>query len=62
MNVLVAKLPADGHQKDPGSEVVVNLCGALNQLVTGSSLAARDLTFFDGIPKLLAIKTSHDNR
>ncbi|CAL8404397.1 unnamed protein product [Boreogadus saida] len=61
VNVLVAKLPADGHQKDPGSEVVVNLCGALNQLVTGSSLAARDLTFFDGIPKLLAIKTSHDN-
>ncbi|CAL8350114.1 unnamed protein product [Merluccius merluccius] len=61
VNVLVAKLPRDGNQKDPCSEVVVNICGALNQLVTGSSLAARDITFFDGVPKLLAIKTSHDN-
>ncbi|KAJ3593107.1 hypothetical protein NHX12_005444 [Muraenolepis orangiensis] len=61
VNVLVAKLPGDGLQKEPSSEVVVNICGALNQLVTGSSLAARDITFFDGVPKLLAIKTSHDN-
>ncbi|XP_074534440.1 plakophilin-3a [Halichoeres trimaculatus] len=58
---LVAKLPADGHQKEPSSEVVVNICGALNNLVIGSSLAARDIAFFDGLPKLVAIKSSHDS-
>uniref|UniRef100_A0A8C4GTA3 Plakophilin-3 n=1 Tax=Dicentrarchus labrax TaxID=13489 RepID=A0A8C4GTA3_DICLA len=61
VNILVTKLPADGHQKDPTSDVVVNICGILNNLVTSSSLAARDINFFDGIPKLIGIKTSHDN-
>ncbi|CAL9701284.1 unnamed protein product [Knipowitschia caucasica] len=61
VNVLVAKLPADGHQRSPCSEVVVNLCGALNHLVTSSSLAARDISYFNGLPKLLGIKGSHDN-
>ncbi|XP_020514636.1 plakophilin-3a isoform X2 [Labrus bergylta] len=58
---LVTKLPADGHQKEPSSEVVVNICGVLNNLVTGSSLAARDIAFFDGLSKLVAIKNSNDN-
>lgn len=61
VNVLVNKLPSDGHQKEPSSEVVVNICGVLNNLVTGSSLAARDITYFDGLPKLVSIKSSHDN-
>ncbi|XP_052010093.1 plakophilin-3-like [Xyrauchen texanus] len=61
VNVLVTKLPSDGHQKDPSSDVVVNICGVLNNLVTASSVAARDITFFDGLPKLVSIKTSHDN-
>ncbi|XP_059367201.1 plakophilin-3-like isoform X2 [Carassius carassius] len=61
VNVLVNKLPSDGHQKEPSSDVVVNICGVLNSLVTGSSLAARDITYFDGLPKLVSIKTSHDN-
>ncbi|XP_051558503.1 plakophilin-3-like isoform X1 [Myxocyprinus asiaticus] len=61
VNILVAKLPSDGHQKDPSSDVVVNICGVLNNLVTASSVAARDITFFDGLPKLVSIKTSHDN-
>ncbi|XP_008287919.1 plakophilin-3a isoform X2 [Stegastes partitus] len=61
VNQLVEKLPEDGHQKDPSSEVVVNICGVLNNLVTGSSLAARDICFFDGIPKLIGIKTSHES-
>ncbi|XP_028812202.1 plakophilin-3 isoform X2 [Denticeps clupeoides] len=60
VNILVSKLPGDGHQKEPSSEVVVNICGVLNNLVAGSSLAARDIAFFDGLPKLVAIKTSHD--
>lgn len=61
VRVLVSKLPSDGLQKTPSSEVVVNICGALNHLVTCSSLAARDICYFDGLPKLVGIKTSHDN-
>ncbi|KAK9971691.1 hypothetical protein ABG768_025045 [Culter alburnus] len=61
VNILVNKLPTDGYQKEPSSDVVVNICGVLNNLVTGSSLAARDITYFDGLPKLVSIKTSHDN-
>lgn len=62
VKVLVSKLPSDGHQKTPSCEVVVNMCGALNNLVSSSSLAARDISYFNGIPKLVGIKTSHDNR
>ncbi|XP_061669715.1 plakophilin-3-like [Syngnathoides biaculeatus] len=61
VNVLVSKLPADGHQKTPSSEVVVNICAALNHLVTCSSLAARDISYFNGLPKLVGIKTARDN-
>lgn len=59
---MVTKLPADGHQKEPSSDVVVNICGVLNNLVTCSSLAARDITYFDGIPKLISIKESANSR
>lgn len=62
MNNLVTKLPVDGKQKEPSSDVVVNICGILNNLVTGSSIAARDITYFEGLPKLIGIKDSHDNR
>lgn len=58
----MTKLPADGNQKEPSSEVVVNVCGVLNNLVTSSFLAARDITFFDGLPKLVGIKDTHDSR
>ncbi|CAJ1056523.1 plakophilin-3a isoform X1 [Xyrichtys novacula] len=58
---LVAKLPEDGHQKVPSSDVVVNICGVLNNLVTGSQLAARDIAFFDGVSKLVSIKNSNDS-
>ncbi|XP_041852232.1 plakophilin-3a isoform X2 [Melanotaenia boesemani] len=58
---LVEKLPEDGQQKEPSSEVVVNICGILNNLVTGSSLAARDITFFNGLPNLMGIKNTHDS-
>ncbi|XP_026058786.1 plakophilin-3-like [Carassius auratus] len=61
VNPLLSKLPADGRQKEPSSDVVVNICGALNNLVTSSMVAARDITFFDGLPKLMGIKTSHDS-
>ncbi|KAJ8002523.1 hypothetical protein DPEC_G00159790 [Dallia pectoralis] len=58
---LVNKLPVDGNHKEPSSDVVVNICGALNNLVASSSLAARDITFFDGLQKLVAIKDTHDS-
>ncbi|XP_042183567.1 plakophilin-3 [Oncorhynchus tshawytscha] len=61
VNNLVDKLPADGQQKEPSSDVVVNICGTLNNLVTCSSVAARDITFFDGLQKLVAIKNSNDS-
>ncbi|KAK7912999.1 hypothetical protein WMY93_013210 [Mugilogobius chulae] len=61
VNVLVSKLPPDGLQKTPSSEVVVNICGALNHLVACSSLAARDISYFNGLPKLVGIKGTHDN-
>ncbi|XP_046890468.1 plakophilin-3a isoform X2 [Hypomesus transpacificus] len=61
VNNLVSKLPSDGRQTLPTSEVVVNICGTLNNLVTSSSVAARDITFFDGLQKLVAIKNSHDS-
>ncbi|XP_076011457.1 plakophilin-3-like isoform X2 [Genypterus blacodes] len=61
VNVLVTKLPSDGLQKAPSSEVVVNICGALNHLVSSSSLAARDISYFNGLPKLVGIKSSHDS-
>lgn len=62
VNPLVTKLPSDGQQKTPSSEVVVNICGVLNNLVTSSFYAARDIAFFDGLPKLVGIKDTHDNR
>ncbi|XP_060931901.1 plakophilin-3a [Limanda limanda] len=58
VNPLVSKLPDDEHQKEPSSDVVVNICGILNNLVTGSPLAARDISFFNGLPKLVALKNS----
>ncbi|XP_022598181.1 plakophilin-3-like isoform X1 [Seriola dumerili] len=61
VNVLVSKLPSDGLQKTPSSEVVVNICGALNHLVACSSIAARDISYFNGLPKLVGIKSFHDS-
>ncbi|XP_059191535.1 plakophilin-3a [Centropristis striata] len=61
VNNLVTKLPDDGQKKEPSSDVVVNICGILNNLVTCSTLAARDITFFDGLPKLIGIRDSHDS-
>lgn len=58
MGPLLDKLPASGIEDDHSIDMVVNICGALNNLVTGSSLAARDIAYFDGLPKLMEIKKS----
>ncbi|XP_039502851.1 plakophilin-3a isoform X2 [Pimephales promelas] len=61
VNLLVIKLPSDGQQKEPSNDVVMNICGALNNLVTSSMVAARDIAYFDGLPKLVGIKLTHDS-
>uniref|UniRef100_A0A3Q0S3H3 Plakophilin 3a n=1 Tax=Amphilophus citrinellus TaxID=61819 RepID=A0A3Q0S3H3_AMPCI len=58
---LVEKLPEDGNQKLPSSDVVVNICGVLNNLVTNSINAARDITTFGGLQKLMNIRDSRDH-
>uniref|UniRef100_A0A7N6BXH7 Plakophilin 3 n=1 Tax=Anabas testudineus TaxID=64144 RepID=A0A7N6BXH7_ANATE len=60
VNNLVAKLPNDGNENLPSSDVVINICGVFNNLVTGSYLAARDICYFNGLQKLMAIRDSHD--
>ncbi|XP_013869060.1 plakophilin-3a [Austrofundulus limnaeus] len=57
---VIEKLPEDGNQKTPQDEVVTNLCGILNNLVMHSEVAARDICFYNGINKLMGIKTKHD--
>ncbi|XP_057185629.1 plakophilin-3a isoform X2 [Triplophysa rosa] len=57
---LIPKLPSDGRQKNPSSDVVVNMCGALNNLVTSSSLAARDIAYFNGLSNLVGIRSNND--
>ncbi|XP_055048238.2 plakophilin-3a isoform X1 [Misgurnus anguillicaudatus] len=57
---LVVLLPDDGTVRTPSSDVVMNICGALNNLVTTSSVAARDISYFDGLPKLQGIYSNHD--
>lgn len=59
---LLAKLTANDRQKETYSDVVVNICGALNNLVTSSMVAAQEITTNDGLPKLMDIKTHHDSR
>uniref|UniRef100_A0A671N116 Plakophilin-3-like n=1 Tax=Sinocyclocheilus anshuiensis TaxID=1608454 RepID=A0A671N116_9TELE len=61
VNPLLTKLPIDGRQKESSSDVVVNVCGALNNLVTSSMVAARDIAFFDGLPKLTPKYTTKIN-
>ncbi|XP_047451986.1 plakophilin-3a isoform X2 [Mugil cephalus] len=58
VGTLVEKLPDNGVEKERTVDTVVNICGFLNNLVTCSALAARDILFFDGVPKLLEIKKS----
>lgn len=60
--MVVEKMPEDGNQKDPLTEVVINLCGILNNLVINSQVAARDICFYNGIQKLIGIKKNHDSR
>ncbi|XP_041074391.1 plakophilin-3-like isoform X2 [Polyodon spathula] len=58
---LLVKLPSDSSQAELSSEVIINICGVLNNLVMGSSVAARDIAFFDGLQKLVPIKNNRSS-
>ncbi|KAM4572670.1 plakophilin-3a [Odontesthes bonariensis] len=58
---LLDKLPENGRQKQPSSEVVINICGALNSMVTGSSVAAKEIASHGGLMKLSGIRDEHDS-
>lgn len=59
---MIEKLPEDGEETTPQEEVVMNLCGILNNLVMHSEVAAREICFYKGIDKLVGIKKKHDSR
>uniref|UniRef100_A0A8D2IJ87 Plakophilin 3 n=1 Tax=Varanus komodoensis TaxID=61221 RepID=A0A8D2IJ87_VARKO len=46
--------------KWPPADVVVNIIAVLNNLVVESSIAARDIVYFDGLRKLFYIKKKRD--
>ncbi|KAK3526030.1 hypothetical protein QTP70_012777 [Hemibagrus guttatus] len=58
---LMTALPNDGSQKTPSPDVVINICGALNNLVSCSEVAAREIATSGGLQKLTGIRNSHDN-
>ncbi|KAM9753559.1 plakophilin-3a isoform 1-T1 [Menidia menidia] len=59
INSLLEKLPRNSPN-DTSNEVILNICGVLNNLVTGSFVAARDINFFNGVEKLMCIKNTKD--
>uniref|UniRef100_A0A8C6VIJ3 Plakophilin-3 n=1 Tax=Naja naja TaxID=35670 RepID=A0A8C6VIJ3_NAJNA len=58
---LIEKLPGSSGDKWPPIEVVVNIIAVLNNLVVESSIAARDIVYFDGLRKLFYIKKKRDS-
>ncbi|XP_012735727.3 plakophilin-3a isoform X2 [Fundulus heteroclitus] len=57
---LVEKLPDDGRQKTPSADVVIAICGALNNLVIQSLDSARDIANCGGLKKLKGIKNDYE--
>ncbi|XP_006131714.3 plakophilin-3 [Pelodiscus sinensis] len=61
VNHLIEKLPGSVGEKEPPADVIVNIVAVLNNLVVGSSVAARDIVYFDGLRKLFYIKKKRDS-
>lgn len=59
---LVEKLPGSDSKTNPSDEVAVNICAVLNNLVMESALAARDICYFEGIGKLMYIKSRKESQ
>ncbi|XP_019375400.1 PREDICTED: plakophilin-3 isoform X2 [Gavialis gangeticus] len=58
---LIEKLPGSAGDKEPPSDVVVNIIAVLNNLMVESPLAARDIVYFDGLRKLFYLKKKRDS-
>uniref|UniRef100_A0A8C4WT88 Plakophilin-3 n=1 Tax=Gopherus evgoodei TaxID=1825980 RepID=A0A8C4WT88_9SAUR len=58
---LIEKLPGGVGDKEPPTDVIVNIIAVLNNLVVESPIAARDIVYFDGLQKLFYIKKKRDS-
>ncbi|XP_065260038.1 plakophilin-3 [Emys orbicularis] len=58
---LIEKLPGGIGDKEPPTDVIVNIIAVLNNLVVESPIAARDIVYFDGLRKLFYIKKKRDS-
>ncbi|TFJ95068.1 feruloyl-CoA synthetase [Platysternon megacephalum] len=57
---LIEKLPGGVGDKEPPTDVIVNIIAVLNNLVVESPIAARDIVYFNGLQKLFYIKKKRD--
>ncbi|XP_075693072.1 plakophilin-3 isoform X1 [Rhinoderma darwinii] len=60
VNHLLEKLPGESTDKSPPAEVIVNIIAVLNNLTVAGPLAARDIVYFNGLSKLMYIKSKRD--
>ncbi|TFJ98984.1 Plakophilin-3 [Platysternon megacephalum] len=58
---LIEKLPGGVGDKEPPTDVIVNIIAVLNNLVVESPIAARDIVYFNGLQKLFYIKKKRDS-
>lgn len=58
---MVRKLPEDVDKDMPGSEVLVNLCGVLNNMVARNFDAAKRITENSGLARLMNMKRMAEN-
>uniref|UniRef100_A0A3B5MDX7 Plakophilin 3 n=1 Tax=Xiphophorus couchianus TaxID=32473 RepID=A0A3B5MDX7_9TELE len=61
IDVVVRKLPEDVDKDMPGSEVLVNLCGVLNNMVARNFEAAKRITENSGLARLMNMKRMAEN-
>ncbi|KAK5619490.1 hypothetical protein CRENBAI_013875 [Crenichthys baileyi] len=61
LDPLVKKLPKDGTQKEPSPDVVINICGVLNNMVIRDFDQARDMCRNSGLEKLVGIRNTTSN-
>ncbi|XP_032437882.1 plakophilin-3 isoform X1 [Xiphophorus hellerii] len=61
IDVVVRKLPEDVDKDIPSSEVLVNLCGVLNNMVARNFDAAKRITENSGLARLMNMKRMAEN-
>ncbi|XP_069079297.1 plakophilin-3 isoform X1 [Pleurodeles waltl] len=58
---LVEKLPGSSGERPMPTDVLVNIIAVLNNLTVESPIAVRDIIYFDGLRKLMYIKSKRDS-